>query len=69
MGILDQVKNQPIHIGCLAEGPGGFINALIDFRKNKKDGYYAITLKNEPNCQNLNDWSHKRGSNYLNQMK
>lgn len=33
----------------LAEGPGGFIEALLMFRKNKKDIYYGITLMDKNN--------------------
>lgn len=28
----------------LAEGPGGFIEAMVNYRKNKNDKYYGITL-------------------------
>lgn len=49
LGILDKKKEQDITIANLAEGPGGFIHALIDFRlkqnKTLQDRYFAITLK------------------------
>lgn len=32
LGVLQKYKNKPITFGCVAEGPGGFIHALIDFR-------------------------------------
>jgi 23S rRNA U2552 (ribose-2'-O)-methylase RlmE/FtsJ len=31
----------------LAEGPGGFIEAICDFRKNTHDKYYGMTLQND----------------------
>lgn len=48
MGVFDGKQKQKINIGCVAEGPGGFIHALMDYRlKNYgiKDKYRAITLK------------------------
>ena len=29
----------------LAEGPGGFMEAFVNYRKNTKDNYYGMTLK------------------------
>lgn len=31
-GVLDDMKNKEMSIGCVAEGPGGFIHALVDYR-------------------------------------
>jgi 23S rRNA U2552 (ribose-2'-O)-methylase RlmE/FtsJ len=45
---FDLIKeNNKYNILCLAEGPGGFIDAIINFRKqhNIKDDITAITLK------------------------
>jgi 23S rRNA U2552 (ribose-2'-O)-methylase RlmE/FtsJ len=39
----------------LAEGPGGFIEALLYYRKNKQDTYYGITLL-EDDCS-IPKWS------------
>ena len=39
----------------LAEGPGGFIEALAYLRKNSKDTYYGMTLIDEVN-QNVPGW-------------
>jgi len=41
----------PNHINSfhLAEGPGGFIEALSYFRKNESDTYYGMTLMNNSN--------------------
>ena len=42
--ILVVYKDISINTFHLAEGPGGFIEALVHLRKNKKDKYYGITL-------------------------
>lgn len=52
-GVLEGMKDKPLSIGCVAEGPGGFIHALVDYRlrqqrnemKLQRDTYNAITLK------------------------
>uniref|UniRef100_A0A6C0ETD7 Ribosomal RNA methyltransferase FtsJ domain-containing protein n=1 Tax=viral metagenome TaxID=1070528 RepID=A0A6C0ETD7_9ZZZZ len=44
-----------IHSFHLAEGPGGFIEAISYFRKNKSDLYYGITLMDEE--QSVPKWS------------
>lgn len=38
-----------IHTFHLAEGPGGFIEALVHRRKNKNDTYYGMTLQDDTN--------------------
>lgn len=43
--ILDNYKNNNIITGHLAEGPGGFIEAILNKRRNPNDNYHAITLK------------------------
>lgn len=35
---------EPINTFHLAEGPGGFLEATLFLRKNKKDNYYGMTL-------------------------
>ena len=40
-------KKDKIIVANLAEGPGGFIKAIADIRKNKNDIYNAITLHSE----------------------
>tara|TARA_Y100000816_G_scaffold159113_1_gene113735 strand:- start:6295 stop:7482 length:1188 start_codon:yes stop_codon:yes gene_type:complete len=37
-------SSYPISSFHLAEGPGGFIEAIISLRKNPKDSYYGMTL-------------------------
>ena len=49
MGVFEGKENEELNIACVAEGPGGFIHSLIDFRKKQnakiKDHYHSITLK------------------------
>ena len=56
--LLNEFKDMKINTFSLAEGPGGFIEALIRLRKNKKDKYYGITLisdnKNIPGWKKSN---------------
>ena len=43
---LDELLNGNRKIFYLAEGPGGFIEALISLRNNSEDKHYAISLIN-----------------------
>ena len=51
-------KRESIRTFHLAEGPGGFVEAMINFRNNNKDNVYAISLvsdnKNIPNWNKIN---------------
>lgn len=38
-------EKRDLDILCLAEGPGGFMESIINFRNNPKDNIYGITLK------------------------
>jgi len=72
--LLKDFKEVPIIIANLAEGPGGFIQCLIDYRNKqnnsqwKKDHYYAITLKSTNESQQL-DWEWGKSSNYFTKKK
>lgn len=47
----NQNKNQNFKSFHLAEGPGGFIEAMVYLRKNKMDEYYGMTLiNNDSKC-------------------
>jgi 23S rRNA U2552 (ribose-2'-O)-methylase RlmE/FtsJ len=50
----------------LAEGPGGFIEALVNIRNNKNDIYYGMTLQNN-NDINIPGW--KTSLYFLNNNK
>lgn len=69
LGVLSQFKCKPLTIGCVAEGPGGFIHSLIDYREKQhqgvdcppRDHFYAITLRMDESTRNAKDWSDNRG--------
>ena len=76
--VLDQYKGQPIKIANLAEGPGGFIQCLLDYRNRqheaewKQDQYYAITIKQDITREELKrvqDWEWKGAVAYFKKVK
>lgn len=72
--VLEPFANKPIRIANLAEGPGGFIHSLFDYRNQqnggtwKSDSYHSITLKSGPNT-NVMDWDSKHAHTYFTKMK
>lgn len=60
--ILTVYKNVPIKSFHLAEGPGGFIEALQLLRMNTNDTYYGMTLINKNNI-NIPGW--KKSQQFL----
>lgn len=51
----------PIQTFHLAEGPGGFIEAVCNVRKNKRDVYIGMTILDDFNDSNIPGWKKKRG--------
>lgn len=51
-------KNTPMKCLFLAEGPGGFVEAVLKYRKNDNDLYYGMTLK--PQNKTVPEWKLKR---------
>ena len=53
----------------LAEGPGGFMEASYNYRKNKNDVFYGITLK--PTNDYIPDWNKikKNGDEFYDEEK
>lgn len=49
----------------LAEGPGGFIEAISNFRKNKNDFYVGMSLLDDKNDPNIPSW--KKSDAFLKQ--
>lgn len=47
---------KPMRSFHLAEGPGGFIEALCNTRKNNKDIYIGMTILDEMNDNNIPGW-------------
>lgn len=64
--ILNELNSEKIKTFHLAEGPGGFIEAILSIRNNKNDIYYGMTLQNENNI-NIPGW--KNSSSFLNNNK
>lgn len=54
--ILSNFNYKNINTFHLAEGPGGFIEAFLNLRNNKKDTYYGMTLDNN-NDKNIPGWN------------
>jgi 23S rRNA U2552 (ribose-2'-O)-methylase RlmE/FtsJ len=55
------VSNDPnTHVKCLflAEGPGGFLEAVMKYRNTKNDHYYGMTLK--PDHRSVPEWKLKK---------
>ncbi len=48
----------PIKCLFLAEGPGGFLEAVMKFRNNKNDHYYGMTLR--PDTKSIPEWKLKK---------
>ena len=53
--VLDKYQKVPLRSFHLAEGPGGFIEALSFMRKNSRDIYYGMTLIDNKN-PNIPGW-------------
>lgn len=76
-GVLEDAKDRPLSIGCVAEGPGGFIHALVDYRlrqqrtatKIQHDTYNAITLKIDENTRHAKDWSDQRATKLFRRLR
>jgi DNA-directed RNA polymerase subunit E'/Rpb7/SAM-dependent methyltransferase len=70
MGILEDYQNKAITVANVAEGPGGFIHSLIDYRNQqhnvewKQDQYHGITLKSQSGAKTL-DWSYPPAEKYF----
>lgn len=65
LNILNDFPQDKCKSFHLAEGPGGFIEALVFLRKNKKDEYYGMTLLEESN-HNIPGWRKSKGFLYEN---
>ena len=60
-------KNNPLNSFHLAEGPGGFIEALCELRKNPKDIYVGMTIVDNVNDLNIPGW--KKSARFLKDHK
>jgi 23S rRNA U2552 (ribose-2'-O)-methylase RlmE/FtsJ len=64
--LLDDYTYNNINTFHLAEGPGGFIEALCHLRKNQNDNYIGMTLIDDSDT-NVPGW--KKTQNFLNKNK
>lgn len=55
-------NNKPLTYAALAEGPGGFIQAVSDYRKNNEDIIWGITIKNDR--ESSTKWNHSLNSKF-----
>lgn len=55
----------PIRTFHLAEGPGGFIEAMVEMRQNPNDIYVGMTIMDEENDHNIPAW--KKSAAFLEQ--
>jgi 23S rRNA U2552 (ribose-2'-O)-methylase RlmE/FtsJ len=53
----------PIRTFHLAEGPGGFIEAMVEMRQNPNDIYVGMTIMDEENDHNIPAW--KKSNTFL----
>ena len=60
-------EDSPISSFHLAEGPGGFIEALCNLRKNPNDEYVGMTILDTNNDSNIPGW--KKSENFLRKNK
>tara|TARA_B110000090_G_C13382238_1_gene446282 strand:- start:1577 stop:2767 length:1191 start_codon:yes stop_codon:yes gene_type:complete len=58
-----QYDSNKINTFHLAEGPGGFIEAIANLRKNPNDQYIGITLLDDKNDPNIPGW--RKTDNFL----
>ena len=56
-------NNTPIKTFHLAEGPGGFIEAIVNLRENPCDIYIGMTILDDNNDMNVPSW--KKSINFL----
>jgi len=54
--LLENYSQQPINTFHLAEGPGGFIEAILNIRNNPADTYYGMTIIDNKHDDNIPSW-------------
>ncbi len=61
--LLENYKNDDIHCFHLAEGPGGFIEAIVNIRNNENDHYIGMSILDDKNDPNIPAW--KKSKQFL----
>ena len=59
--LIDGHGTSPISSFHLAEGPGGFIEALVHMRQNRQDKYIGMTILDKNNDPNIPGWKKSEG--------
>jgi 23S rRNA U2552 (ribose-2'-O)-methylase RlmE/FtsJ len=62
-----QFDSKPIHTFHIAEGPGGFIEAIANTRNCSHDSYIGMTILDDKNDPNIPAW--KKTQNFLQKNK
>ena len=62
-----QYDSKPIRTFHLAEGPGGFIEAIVRLRNCKHDEYTGMTIIDNNNDPNIPSW--KKSDNFLSKIR
>lgn len=65
--LIDKYGSDAISTFHLAEGPGGFIEALTHMRQNKRDKYIGMTILDKNNDPTIPGW--KKSENFLKENK
>jgi len=65
--LIDKYGSGPITTFHLAEGPGGFIEALVHMRENKQDKYTGMTILDKHNDPTIPGW--KKSESFLKENK
>ena len=65
--VPSSAKTKEIKTFHLAEGPGGFIEAIASLRSSKEDKYYGITLLDNKHDTNIPSW--KKSANFLKEFE
>lgn len=53
---IDPLASIPIKTFHLCEGPGGFIEAIVEIRKNPQDKYIGMTILDDKDDYNIPSW-------------
>jgi 23S rRNA U2552 (ribose-2'-O)-methylase RlmE/FtsJ len=61
--LLENYSQPPINTFHLAEGPGGFIEAILNIRNNPNDTYYGMTIIDNKHDDNIPSW--KKSQSFL----
>ena len=58
--LIENIEDNNIQTYHLAEGPGGFIEAMVNIRNNKNDRYIGMSILDDKNDPNIPAWKKSR---------